>query len=159
MSWLPKRRWSCLVALVLFSLLAGSALVCFKESRITRADFERIQNGMTEGEVCAMLSPQMYPPNVFFGAGEFFWSEGRSWIKVTFDDDGKVCSRAIHIATGWETMQWNAEQILRKVGMRTTDNYSHKVTPVPSMVIPVPSNPPVPESGREPQPCDGQGWG
>jgi hypothetical protein len=54
-------------------------------------------------------------------------------------------------------MEWNAEQILQKIGMKTTDNYSHKVTPVPSMVIPVPSNPPVPESGREPQPCDGPG--
>ncbi|HEV3447035.1 MAG TPA: hypothetical protein VG099_20520 [Gemmataceae bacterium] len=50
------KRWYVWLGLVLLLGLAGSvALICSDRGRITQANFDRIQEGMTEAEVMARI--------------------------------------------------------------------------------------------------------
>ncbi len=53
----PVRSWWVATTVLLVSLGAVLPLACPRPSRITRENFERIQEGMTEAEVEELLGP------------------------------------------------------------------------------------------------------
>ncbi|HEV3444884.1 MAG TPA: hypothetical protein VG099_09590, partial [Gemmataceae bacterium] len=89
-------------ALVCLAQFVGSGACpeCGAESGparpVTQANFDRIQEGMSVGEIRDML-----------GAPNFHcwdWNDGPNSISVCFDDQGLVKGKRIHLATTRETL-------------------------------------------------------
>jgi hypothetical protein len=114
--WRPLKRWRVLLALL--AGLVTVALLCLPYgSRITRASCEKVQEGMTEAEVCAILGKpwgnSLLDPEVA-GSWEFgiFWPRemvacrpgeySREWVGediemfVVFNDEGQVAWASLH---------------------------------------------------------------
>jgi hypothetical protein len=110
------KRWYVWLGLVLLLGLGGSvAIVYAKSSRITQANFDRIQDGMSEEEVTAILG----------SAGARLsdddwetqtWKNTPSVIAITFRH-GVVIEKRGRIATAWQTLQWYAKKGAAKIGV------------------------------------------
>jgi hypothetical protein len=106
---LLKRWYVWLGLLLVLGLAASVALICSGRGRITQANFDRIQEGMSVGEIRDML-----------GAPDFHfwdWNDGPNSISVSFDDQGLVKGKRIHLATTWETLKWHAKKGAAKIGV------------------------------------------
>jgi hypothetical protein len=116
------KRWYVWLGLVLLLGLAGSvALICSRQSRITQASFDRIQDGMSQEEVEAILaSPGRVLGTTIGDDGLriiFSWGDGPNSIHVLFRN-GKSLYRTVHIATVRETLQWYAKKGAAKIGVK-----------------------------------------
>jgi SmpA / OmlA family len=113
---MKRRRQALLIALLLAGLLAYSLLwlaVC-PQHRITPANVDRIQPGMTRAEVEAIFG---VPAGEYEGAtmafggmppgarhsGDDVWVSRVAAVDITFDDEGRVRLKSVGIATGPET--------------------------------------------------------
>jgi hypothetical protein len=125
------KRWYVWLGLVLLLGLAGSvALICSSQSRINQANLDRIQLGMSRGEVEDILGQTevwtVYDLREKKTAVEFFpmrpapdtghWYNGPSYIFVQFEDS-KAVLKLGRIATAWQTLQWYAKKGAGKIGV------------------------------------------
>jgi hypothetical protein len=118
------KRWYVWLGLVLLLGLAGSvALICSGRGRITQANFDRIQEGMTEAEVIAILGEPMGQiatmsrnPSLPPISGPV-WKDRGSQIVVFFDQSGSCRHKDIRVATIRETLQWYAKKGAEKIGV------------------------------------------
>jgi hypothetical protein len=117
---LPRRRILWLSAVLLLAVVVGVAWLLLPRSQITRANFDRIQEGMNWEEVWDMIGPPralemgLIPVN---GFRPRCWENGPNWIWVDFVDD-KVQSKDAHFATAWETLIWYAKKGAAKIGVK-----------------------------------------
>jgi hypothetical protein len=98
---LRTRRTLCLSALLAVLLVSGVAFIAGR-SRITQANFDRIQEGMTLSEVEATLGE-----GTFFrktGIVElWFWDSGRIHIAGAFLET-RLEVKNLRFRTAWETL-------------------------------------------------------
>src|SRR4051794_12432254 len=94
-----KRNWVLLGPLILMAggLVAGLSWPSY--SKLTRANMEKVQQGMTRAEVEAILGA---PPGDYAAEGtlyspcdrlwlyEALWTCDDGWLGVMFDDSGRV---------------------------------------------------------------------
>jgi hypothetical protein len=100
------------------------ALICASQSRITQANFDLIQEGMTEEQVIAILGsaeiyaagPEGHGPEVH-NRRMVLWKNGPNRI-VVFFDDGRAWIKEADLATAWETLRWYARKGARKIGVK-----------------------------------------
>jgi hypothetical protein len=120
------KRWYVWLGLVLLLGLAGSvALICSGRGRITQANFDRIQIGISYDETTAILGEDEFPVRQGGVAGGISFEfrrwrdrrDGPSWILVCLTDH-KVSKKEIHLATGWETLRWYAKKGAEKIGVK-----------------------------------------
>jgi hypothetical protein len=122
------KRWYVWLGLVLLLGLAGSVvLILTNPSRITQENFDRIQYGMTDEDVTNILgegiTDHATPLLLDLFTTVINWENGPSWIRVRFDVTDrprslKACSKSLHIATPWETLQWYAKKGAAKMGIK-----------------------------------------
>jgi hypothetical protein len=101
------RRW-LLIAVPLVALLTPWLWSLLDRSHgVTRANFERIQEGMTRDEVGAIMGQECERNLIGMGAGlmRVSYSE-RATIEVTFSNDDKVVSKSFHPWTIDQTLKW-----------------------------------------------------
>jgi hypothetical protein len=121
MRWLLKRWYVWLGLLLLLLGLTGSAaLIYSSRSRITQENFDRIQDGMSESEVTAILGDASVRRNPIAGREATFvcyWYDSspiNSWVIIGFAD-WKVSTRDGHFATTRETLTRYAKNGLQKI--------------------------------------------
>jgi hypothetical protein len=116
------KRWYVWLGLVLLLGFAASvALISFSQSRITRANFDRIKPGMTLDEVIAILGrpPDHRQPMLGNPYEEASWSSGPNFIAMYTDRDGRtIFFPTIHLAGVSETLQWYAKKGAAKIGVK-----------------------------------------
>jgi hypothetical protein len=97
------------------------ALILANPSRITQANFDRIQDGMGVVEVQEILWQDEGPwPGITSGVTWIqihSWHNGPNWIVVRFLN-GCADRKELHLATAWETMQWYAKKGAEKIGVK-----------------------------------------
>ncbi|HEV3081684.1 MAG TPA: hypothetical protein VGY66_18035 [Gemmataceae bacterium] len=116
------KRWYVWLGLVLLLGLAGSvALISFSQSRVTQANFDRIQEGMSLEEVKAILGEEKGGdvPSSFAAwlIGSHCWEHGPNRIDVRFLNDSAI-EKHLHLATAWETLEWYAKKGAAKIGVK-----------------------------------------
>jgi hypothetical protein len=126
---IPSRRTFWLSAATLLVAIVVGAWFLVPPSRINRENFERIQAGMSESQVTAILGqPRLVRingvpilvPNGDHGYKPYparMWGDGPSWIFVAFGGDNKVYGKDVHFATSWETLKWHAKKCAAKIGV------------------------------------------
>ena len=115
------KRWYFWLGLVLLLGLTGSvALIYCNPSRITQANFDRIQDGMAVEEIARILGrppdrvPSPSSPGLWFS-----WFSGPNWISVLASADGSMSfGKVIHIAGARETLKWYAKEAAEKIGVK-----------------------------------------
>jgi hypothetical protein len=113
------KRWYVWLGLVLLLGLAGSvALILVSPSRINQENFDRIRNGMTIGDVEAILWQNDPLAGRTLGDmnGVHSWESGPNWIDVHFAN-AMAEGKELHLATVWETLQWYAKKGAEKIGV------------------------------------------
>ena len=91
MRTLFKRWWFWVATVLIMAGIAATALLIYpSQSKITRANFDRIQTGMTSEEVEQILGPST---GTSAEGGIMVWCEGESVIIVNYDLSN---SRVIH---------------------------------------------------------------
>jgi hypothetical protein len=112
--------WYVWLGLVLLLGLAGSvALILANPSRITQANFDRIQDGMSIGDVEAILwkaDGLWTVGDRGTGISSHLWYSGPNWVRVDFID-GSADDKELHLATAWESLEWYAKKGAKKVGI------------------------------------------
>jgi hypothetical protein len=117
-------RMAILYLVLLLGLAGSVALVWSGQSRITQANFDRIQGGMTEEDVIGILGEgRPEPPPFDFWTKNIYWESGPNQIRVIFDvthtpPSAKVFRKSFHRATPWETLQWYAKKGAAKIGVK-----------------------------------------
>ena len=81
---MPSRRTFWLSAATLLVAVVASAWVVMPRSRITQANFDRIQKGMSLDEVTAILSARELG-SASLGVAQVNWHEGENWISVDLE--------------------------------------------------------------------------
>ena len=123
MRWLLKRWWFWIGLVLLLGLAGSVALVYANPSRITRANFGRIQDGMREEEIIEILGE---PESVFArrliidserGITLMTWRSGPDFIDITFVKE-RARQKKLELATAWETRQWYAKKGAEKIGVK-----------------------------------------
>jgi hypothetical protein len=115
------KRWYVWLGLVLLLGLAGSvALIYATPGRITKENFDRIQDGMSLGDVEEVLGKDW--ENLQFGMDGLpfsmkIWNEGPGWIHVGFRE-GQVVGKSIHFASVRENLHWYAKKGAEKIGVK-----------------------------------------
>jgi outer membrane protein assembly factor BamE (lipoprotein component of BamABCDE complex) len=129
------KRWPVLVALPLLVAVGSLAvgLVCLpRGSRITEENCKRIQEGMTEAQVRAILGKpwedSLFDPEGPVGARftERRWKYSREWISddcqvfVTFDDNGRVLDAVLlpEVARDFSYRSWLPARVWRRLRAR-----------------------------------------
>jgi hypothetical protein len=109
------KRWYVWLGLVLLLGLTGSvALICSGRGRITQANFDRIQKGLTLSEVEKILGE---PDGQVFDGVVRHWDDGPDSIYVSFSANGQVDEKDMNLAKPWETVTWYAKKGAAKVGV------------------------------------------
>jgi hypothetical protein len=111
---LPRRRTLWLSALLLPIIVCGVWFVA-QRGRITQANFDRIQMGMSLAEVCALLGEPGEDGDC--ASGWCSWCDGRNFIIVCFDH-GKAFHKEVHLATVYETVTWYAKEGAANIGVK-----------------------------------------
>jgi hypothetical protein len=112
------KRWYVWLGLVLLLGLAGSAaLICSGRGRITQANFDLIQEGMSYDQVCGIMSGESTSRQRYGMIVYDYWRDGPNWIWV-FIAEGQVRFKECHFATPWETLTWYAKKGAAKVGVK-----------------------------------------
>jgi hypothetical protein len=113
------KRWYVWLGLVLLLGLAGSVvLICSSQSRITRARYEQLHDGMSRAEVYAILGEPGDDEYDNGGpASRRSWCYGPDFIIAAFNYD-KLYKKEIHVATAWETLHWYVKKGAAKIGVK-----------------------------------------
>jgi hypothetical protein len=111
---LPRRRILWLSAALLLAVVAcGWFLV--PRSRISRENFDRIQEGMSRDDVARIIgkpTASLHDAEVVCG-----YEDGPNVIFVVFIDD-KVQSKGCDFATPWQTIEWYVAKGAEKIGLK-----------------------------------------
>jgi hypothetical protein len=111
------KRWYVWLGLVLLLGFVGSAaLILANPSRITQANCDRIQDGMSEAEVDGILGGSPGSKIHHLDMSHVTWLDGPNYVTVCFVD-GKANGFGMHFATKWETAQWYAKKGAERIGI------------------------------------------
>jgi hypothetical protein len=134
MRTLFKRWWFWAGVVLLLGLTGtGAIFVLVGGSRINQANFDRIQTGMAEEELLAILGPatgeddsnsetiiaanETEPQRTIPGGlMQRWWIDGPNRIDVLCGS-GKVLIKSGKVYTVWETAKWHCGQGLKKLGL------------------------------------------
>jgi hypothetical protein len=112
------KRWYfwvvLLVLLPIFFLSIG--LIYSGQGPINQANFDRVEEGMTEQQVVAVLGEPTLREGFRF-TDTLMWLDGPDVITVTLDGDGKVSAKGYNPPTVWKRLRWHANELLVKVGI------------------------------------------
>jgi hypothetical protein len=118
------KRWYIWLGLVLLLGLAASMALILANanaSRITQANYDRIQDGMSLAEVQAILGKYESWGSIEDGDGIrleiALWAHGPNRIVVGFWNGG-ADEKNMHLATASETLQWYAKKGAAKIGVK-----------------------------------------
>ena len=115
---LLKRRYVWLGLVLLLGLAGSAALICPGRGRITQANFDRIQDGMSLPQVTEILGEMNGPYGLTsIGSGWRTWSSGPNRISVRLFLGDKVVGKKIHLASPSETLKWYANRGAAKIGI------------------------------------------
>jgi hypothetical protein len=111
-----NRRTLWLSALLMLVIVGGVWLLSGR-SRITQAEFDRIQAWMSEAEVIAHLGEpelvaELDTKTTAIVVGRV-WRDGPNWIIVRFTE-GNVTQKRLHLASAWETLTWSGGSYVKK---------------------------------------------
>jgi hypothetical protein len=125
------KRWYGWLGLVLVLGFAGdAALIYANPSRITQANFDRIQDGMSKNEVQEILTRPSESRSIRLLSGMARtrpedetvwicrWEDGPRYIVVVFNSEDKALLKDFKNATPWETLQWYAKKGAAKIGIK-----------------------------------------
>ena len=123
---LPRLRTLWFSAALLLAVVAGAWLLV-PRSRITQANYDRIQEGMSDADVNAILgyTSEKIIPHVRAGDEVIIveiiivnvWRDGPNKIVVGFANR-KVRGKEPHFATLRETLTWYAKKGAAKIGVK-----------------------------------------
>jgi hypothetical protein len=113
---LPSRRTFWLSAATLMAAIVVAGWFLVPRSRVTRENYNRIKEGMSESEVTEILG-QPEPLSVSGRGLIRFWRNGPSEVIVDFDESDKLYRKQGHLATAWETLEWYAKKGAEKIGI------------------------------------------
>jgi hypothetical protein len=119
---LPIRRTLWLSTTVLLVVMA-SAWFFVPRSRVTKANFDRIRDGMSLEEVNAILGVPDESSSMFTSDTVILyigWENGPNWLFATIEN-GAVRGKEIHLAAAWETLSWYAKKGAKKIGVNWDD--------------------------------------
>jgi hypothetical protein len=105
------QRWKLLVALAGLAVVVAGAVVLWP-SRLTRENYDRIQNGMSRAEVYALLGPPDPDPFGTPGSGGEAWSRLDEIYAVFFDPSGRVCYKFLSYGLPRRTTQGPFDSLL-----------------------------------------------
>jgi hypothetical protein len=112
------KRWYFWLGLVLvLGFAGGAALIYANPSRITQANFDRIQDGMNPEEVKAVLGKPDFTHRVEFYADIHCRGNEPNYIAVWFLG-GKVTGKHMRLSPVWETLQWHGKNGAAKIGIK-----------------------------------------
>ena len=119
---LPTRRTFWLSAILLLSLCVTSAFLVVVWPLGIHAKFDRIEEGMSIGEVTAILGKPDFKDMELFNDWEcervYLWKDTPRWdIVVEFNNDDKVSRKKLFLMTTGELLKWYVEQVAQKLGM------------------------------------------
>src|SRR5437868_14124913 len=124
---LPKRGTFWIAVAMLLAVVVG-AWFLVPRSRITPANFDRIEEGMTKIELRAVLGPPdeevrlvgyVVLASTHFDTLHYLkWLKGPSYITVHFNDEDRVIGKKIRMASPWEEMRWYVERGAIKIGLK-----------------------------------------
>jgi hypothetical protein len=105
MRTLLKRWWFWAAAILLTAGIAVSGvLIHAGQGKLTRANFDKIREGMTRAEVFEILGDDMRGVWTEFG-GVDCWTDGPSEISVVYGSDHRVAGGAFDPGTVWERIK------------------------------------------------------
>jgi hypothetical protein len=112
------KRWYFWVTLLVFLplLFVSIGLIYSSQGPINQANFDRVQEGMTEEQVVAILGEPTFKEGFVF-ADTLMWLSGPDVITVTLDREGKVFAKGYNPPTVWRRLRWHADEFLSKVGL------------------------------------------
>jgi hypothetical protein len=113
---LPARRTLWLSAVVIVVIVIAMACL-FGGRGISQTNFERIQPGMSEAEVTAILGEPSLVINYGFFADTMIWNGAAGTIWISPDEHGKVLVKTFTPRTTSEQIKWLANQWLEKIGV------------------------------------------
>jgi hypothetical protein len=105
---------------MLLAVVVG-AWFLLPHSRITPANFDRIEEGMTKIELRALLGPpdeEVRFSTDFDRLNYLKWRNSPSYITVHFNDEDRVVAKKIRMASPWEVMRWYVERGAIKIGLK-----------------------------------------
>jgi outer membrane protein assembly factor BamE (lipoprotein component of BamABCDE complex) len=115
---LLKRWYFWLTVLVLLPALCIAIGVIYSgQTPINQANFDRIQEGMSDEEVSAILGD----PTLGGGIGvdhTYFWVSGPDVITITFDGNGRVSAKGYNPPPAWQRLRWRVNNWLARRGLR-----------------------------------------
>jgi hypothetical protein len=123
---LPRRHTVWLIAALLLVVVVGAWLFA-PRSRITQTNYDRIDLGMSDREIEAIIGKPEPDKSVevqaFWGWAIRLGAEVREWRNgpnriVLHSQDGKVFYKELHLATAWETLNWYAKKGAEKIGVK-----------------------------------------
>jgi len=121
---LLTRRTLWLSAALLMAVVVVGVGVWFlaSRSRITQANFNRIQEEMAWQEVDTIIGEPDRTLGYFIEHERYelcqsYWCSGPNRIVVKFETN-KVHGKEIHLATTWETVTWYAKRGAAQIGIR-----------------------------------------
>ena len=114
---LPRRRTLWLSAALVLAVVVGGVCFLAGRSRITQANFNKIQSEMNIEEVTAILGECTPETGMDPDESRCEWRNGPNWTEIYFRE-GVVYHKFRHFATTWETLIWYAKKGAEKIGVR-----------------------------------------
>jgi hypothetical protein len=114
---IPSRRIFWLSAAILVLAVIAYASFLMPRGRITQENYDRIQKGMSEEAIKAILGEA----DIGFRTTDtalLRWDAGYSYIVLEFYDGALYQKHGCHFATAWETIIWHARNGARKIGVK-----------------------------------------
>ncbi len=116
---LPRRRTLWLSALLLAVVVGGWFVA--PQSRITEENFDKIQDGMREEDVRAILGGRYFKLKIALHDDsdiDCVWRDGPNYFIVHTDSRGKLLGKVAYFATGWESLVWYVKKGAKNIGLK-----------------------------------------
>jgi SmpA / OmlA family len=111
-----KRWYFWLTVLVFLSaLFTAIGLIYYSQGRINQANFDRLNHGMTEQQVIAILGEPSL--GLAVGSGYLIWIDGPDAIMVSLDSDGRLETKSYTPPTLRRRLRWRVNEWLARIGL------------------------------------------
>ena len=114
-----KRRVLWIIAFALVVCCITSIYLLPRLSRINQSNFDRIQDGMNQGEVRAILGSEEknFVHDPALGEIRMLWREDLNFIAVDLIDN-RVVNKKCVISTPWESLKRYVTKTAEKIGLQ-----------------------------------------